>query len=81
MITTVTGKNQITIPTQVARKLGVRAGSKVDWQVIGDGPEIRCVVLPDPASVAGSLRGAGRKFLKAGQNPIRDLIQERRKEK
>ena len=77
MITTVTGKNQITIPSQIARAAGIRAGSKVDWKIVKQGTEIRCIVLPDPASVASQLRGAGKPFLKRGQHPISRLIKER----
>lgn len=77
MITTVTGKNQITIPSQIARRAGIRAGSQVEWQVLGDGPDILCRVLPAPPAIARQLRGAGRKFLKPGDDPIERLIRDR----
>jgi AbrB family looped-hinge helix DNA binding protein len=78
MITTVTGKNQITIPSQIARAAGIRPGSKVDWKIVKQGTEIRCIVLPDPASVASRLRGAGKPFLKRGTgHPIASLLKER----
>jgi AbrB family looped-hinge helix DNA binding protein len=31
MITTVTGKNQITIPAELARELDIAPGTKLDW--------------------------------------------------
>ena len=31
MITTVTGKNQITIPAELARELDISPGTKLDW--------------------------------------------------
>jgi AbrB family looped-hinge helix DNA binding protein len=80
MITTVTGKNQITIPSQIAREAGIRTGSKVDWKIMKNGSEIRCTVLPDPASIASRLRGAGRPFLKRDKHPIDTLLKERAEE-
>lgn len=77
MITTVTGKNQITIPSRIAAQAGIRPGSKVDWEITKQGNEIRCTVLPDPASIATRLRGAGKPYLKDGENPITLLIEER----
>jgi len=48
----------------------------------GDAPdEFRCRVLHDAATVARDLRGAGRKYLKAGaQNPLKALLEERESE-
>jgi len=80
MITTVTGKNQITIPSQIARAAGIRAGSRVDWEILKNGSEIRCTVLPEPASIASRLRGAGKPFLKRGKHPIATLLTERAEE-
>ena len=37
MITTVTGKNQITIPAALARKLKIEPGQRIDWQIGPDG--------------------------------------------
>ncbi len=31
MITTVTGKNQITIPAELARELDIAPGTRLDW--------------------------------------------------
>lgn len=77
MITTVTGKNQITIPSRIAAQAGIRPGSKVDWKITKQGNEIRCTVLPNAASIATRLRGAGKAFLKDGVHPITRLIEDR----
>lgn len=77
MITTVTGKNQITIPAAIAQSIGIRSGSRIDWQLCAEADEIRCVVLPDPATVASQLRGSGKRFLKPGQDPIATILIER----
>ena len=77
MITTVTGKNQITIPAAIANRIGLRSGSRIDWQLSSKPDEIRCIVLPEPAVIAASLRGAGKRFLTPGQDPGADLLAER----
>ncbi|CAN5447929.1 hypothetical protein BH23VER1_BH23VER1_08310 [soil metagenome] len=77
MITTVTGKNQITIPAQIANEIGLKKGSRIEWRRGSQPDELRCIVLPDPAALAASLRGAGRRFLSANQDPVAELIAER----
>ena len=77
MITTVTGKNQITIPAAIANRIGLKSGSRIDWQLSSNADEIRCIVLPEPSTIAASLRGAGKRFLKAGQDPSAALLSER----
>jgi AbrB family looped-hinge helix DNA binding protein len=77
MITTVTGKNQITIPAAIANRIGLKSGSRIDWQLSSKSDEIRCIVLPEPSVIAANLRGAGKRFLKPGQNPSAALLAER----
>lgn len=77
MITTVTGKNQITIPAAIANRIGLKSGSRIDWQMGSKPDEILCVVLPDPSVLAASLRGAGKRFVKPGQDPSAALLAER----
>lgn len=77
MITTVTGKNQITIPAAIANHIGLKSGSRIDWQLGPRADEIRCTVLPEPSVIAASLRGAGKRFLKPGQEPGAALLAER----
>ena len=77
MITTVTGKNQITIPAAIANRIGLKNGSRIDWQLSSKPDEIRCIVLPEPSVIAASLRGAGKRFLKPGQDPSAALLAQR----
>ncbi len=77
MITTVTGKNQITIPAAIANRIGLKSGSRIDWQLSSKPDEIRCIVLPEPAVIAAGLRGAGKRFLKPDQDPAAVLLAER----
>ena len=78
MITTVTGKNQISIPAALAHELGLKPGSQIDWSKAVEPDQIICRVLPDPAAVAASLRGGGRKHLTTGKrHPLAALREER----
>ena len=78
MTTTLTGKNQITIPAAFAAQYRLKRGTRIEW-IAGTVPdEFHCRVVPDPATVARELYGAGRKYLKpGGKDPITELIAER----
>ena len=51
MITTVTGKNQITIPADLARELNIKAGTRMDWSKDEDGT-LRLKPLPSRLTIA-----------------------------
>ena len=77
MITQVEDQNVVTIPTSLANEHGIKPGSRLDWQPT-DKPDVLTVkVLPDYASLASSLMGAGRKHLKPGSDPVAELVRER----
>ena len=76
MITTVTGKNQITIPAVLARKLKIEAGQRIDWQIGPDGVLI-ARLLPKRSELARQAAGMGRAWLDEGVDPVADLISER----
>jgi len=50
--TSVTSKGQVTIPKQVRQQLGIRKGSKIEFQVVDDHIELR--ICSTPAKVAKS---------------------------
>ncbi len=77
MTTTVTGKNQVTIPAEVARALGLVRGSRIEWVVSPDGRKAEVLVCPSKRELARRLQGAGRKYLKPGDDPVGDLCRER----
>lgn len=52
----ITSKGQVTIPKDVRQRLGLRAGSKVRFRVVGDRAEIERVG-PPPATVTESAAG------------------------
>lgn len=52
MITTVTQKNMVTIPAEVARKFGIKPGYKLDWQPVEGKDEIVVKIIPDRGELA-----------------------------
>jgi bifunctional DNA-binding transcriptional regulator/antitoxin component of YhaV-PrlF toxin-antitoxin module len=79
MITTVTQKNMVTIPVEVARVFGIQPGWKLDWQAVPGTDEIRVRVIPDRAELARRLLGAGKKYSPA-RDGVAELIAERETE-
>jgi len=76
MITTVTGKNQITIPAKLARQLDLQPGTRLQWS-LGENGIVLLQRLPARGALARKAAGMGRRWLKPGDNPITDLVQER----
>lgn len=76
MITTVTGKNQVTIPAELARELNIKAGTQLDWSRDEDGT-LRAKPLPSRGELARRLAGIGASWLKPGEDPIAGLIRDR----
>jgi AbrB family looped-hinge helix DNA binding protein len=71
MITTVTQKNMITIPAEIARRFGIKPGFRLDWQPGAGKDEILVRIIPDRPTLARRLLGAGRRF-----SPERDGVAE-----
>ena len=59
MITTVTGKNQITIPAELARELDIAPGTRFDWAK-GEAGGLIVKIIPNRAELARRLAGRGR---------------------
>jgi len=66
MTTTITGRNQITIPAALVERMGLTPGTRIAWEPGEVADEFICRVVPDPAVLAVKLRGAGRQSLKSG---------------
>ena len=79
MKTTVTGKNQITIPAAIVKELDLHPGIQLDWSVSEDGSIVARRLL-GRRELAKKLAGRGRRLLRAGSRPIRDLVAERSRE-
>lgn len=76
MITTVTGKNQITIPAKLARKLNIKPGTRLDWSIDEEGKLI-AKLMPRRGEMARQAAGIGKKWVSKDANPVADLIRER----
>jgi AbrB family looped-hinge helix DNA binding protein len=64
MITTVTGKNQITIPAQLAREFDITPGTRLDWTKGSDGTLIVKIQSRGTGHAPG---GTGETSLATGQ--------------
>lgn len=80
MITTITGKNQVTVPAALARQANIHPGTRLDWALAADKETLVAKVLPDPATVASHLRGSGRKYRQQGSSAVTNLVRERDRE-
>lgn len=79
MITTVTGKNQITLPAKLVKELDIQPGTRIDWSIDAAGM-IHARLLPSRGALARKAGGMGRDWVKAGSDPIADLVKARSKE-
>lgn len=62
--TSVTSKGQVTIPKEVRQRLGIRAGSRIEFAVVGDHIEMRVSSAPtEPAE-------SGFGMLKSNRAPV-----------
>jgi len=80
MITTVTGKNQVTVPAEIARKEGLRPGTRLEWRSTEREHVLEVRVLPAPASIAANLRGRGNANRLLSGSPVDRLVRERENE-
>ncbi|HFQ94410.1 MAG TPA: AbrB/MazE/SpoVT family DNA-binding domain-containing protein [Anaerolineae bacterium] len=76
MITTITGKNQVTIPAKIIKALDLQPGTRLDWNIGEDGALI-VRPLPSRSQLARKIAGMGKDWAPAGADPIDDLIRER----
>jgi bifunctional DNA-binding transcriptional regulator/antitoxin component of YhaV-PrlF toxin-antitoxin module len=80
VITTITGKNQITVPAEIVGKAGLKAGTRLDWRMTEREGVIEVHVLPDPAALAAGLRGRGIAYRRSEGSVVDRLQQERDQE-
>lgn len=76
MITTLTGKNQVTVPAKLAEELKLHPGVRLDW-FIGPDQTLRARRVASKKELAAELAGRGRKYLAEGSDPIAALVAER----
>ena len=71
MRTKVTKRGQVSVPSEVRRKLGIKPDTQLEWLI--EGATVR--VIPLPADPVAAFRGSG----KGGS--VRQLLIERRKDR
>jgi AbrB family looped-hinge helix DNA binding protein len=78
MTTTLTGKNQVTVPAAIAREFGLQPGSKLDWSK-GKAPgTIVIKVKPSTRQLLDRVQEIGKQF--RHRDLVAELIAEREKE-
>jgi AbrB family looped-hinge helix DNA binding protein len=70
MTTTITGKNQVTLPAELVRALGWKPGTRLDWQKLDDHS---LVARPRPSRGELLRKAMGLARAKPGTDPIADL--------
>ena len=78
MITTLTGKNQVTVPAELAREFGLEPGSKLDWSKGKTPGTIVIKVQPSIRQMLDRVQEIGRQF--KNRDMVAELIAEREKE-
>jgi AbrB family looped-hinge helix DNA binding protein len=76
MITTVTSRNRVIIPAEIARRSGIKPGSRLDWEPVEGKEEILVRVISDRGELAHRLLGAGREFA-LERDAVAELVEER----
>ncbi len=76
MTSTVSENNLVRIPADIVREFDIHPGTRLKWEKTDEGL-IAVKPLPRRGELARQLMGAGRPWLKAGADPIGDLIRDR----
>ena len=76
MTTTLTGKNQVTVPVEITREMGLEAGARFDW-VRGEQPGTIVIhVQPTIRQLLDRAQELGRQAKQEHELQGRDLIAE-----
>jgi bifunctional DNA-binding transcriptional regulator/antitoxin component of YhaV-PrlF toxin-antitoxin module len=77
MQSTVTGKNQVTIPAALARRHRIEPGARLDWQETGQEGELRVRILPGPRETLRAVREIGQRYAAKAPDAARILAEMR----
>ena len=78
MISTLTGKNQVTVPAELARELSLEPGARLDWTAGAAPNTIHIRILPSKRQVLDRIQELGATI--KNRNLIEELIEERANE-
>ena len=77
MTTTLTGKNQVTVPAEIAHKLGLLPGAQFDW-AIGEQPNIIVnTIKPTRKQLLERIREIARKHKRPGVDEVEEFCRWR----
>ena len=80
MITTVTGKNLVSVPVKIARSLGIEPGTRLEWEATDDPSVMSVRIHPTRAALARQLQGVLAPHVRSRTDLIADLDKERANE-
>lgn len=80
MITTVTGKNQVTVPAKLAAAEGIEPGTRFAWSFTEREHVLEVRVLKSVSEVAAELRGRGARYRNRPGSAVDALLRERERE-
>jgi bifunctional DNA-binding transcriptional regulator/antitoxin component of YhaV-PrlF toxin-antitoxin module len=77
MTTTLTGKNQITVPAEITQKLGLAVGAQFEW-ALGDQPnKITITIKPTRKQLLQRVRELGRKAKRPAVDEVAEFAKWR----
>lgn len=76
MRTTITGKNQVTLPAKLVRELDWKPGTLLDWSTTEDGSLV-ARRSPLRGERALELQELMKKYVKPGESVVEGLLRER----
>ncbi len=75
-----TGKNQVTVPAEIVAAAGIEKGSQFVW-TLGDQPnELRIKLLPSRAQAIREIEEISKKYRGQGKRVLAELANARRRE-
>ncbi len=80
MTSTLNGANQITLPDELLKELHLEPGSQIEWSTTEDGALLGRRLEMTRDQLVRHLLGRGRKYLRLGDDPVRELIEDRVRE-
>ncbi|MBP7142521.1 MAG: hypothetical protein KBA71_11485 [Opitutaceae bacterium] len=80
MITTVTGKNLVSIPVKIARSLGIEPGTRLEWAQTDEPTVMSVRIHPTRGALARQLQGVLAPHVGKRENLVAKLDAERARE-
>ena len=78
MTTTLTGKNQVTVPVELAKQMGLQTGARLDWEAGSSPGTILIRVQPSIRQRLARAQEIGKPY--TGRDFVKELIEQREQE-